>query len=208
MFIEDFLISFSLDSSFNFKDDKDWIVYVDTLHISETSGKLFMQPSISLSGSIDCYGAMFDNIMYRDTYSTLTGYSSLEWNYNDSILDSASIAMALTDNRNREDIVIDLSVSNPFGYSFDHDEFLDNFYATGTIQINSLSSSHFLDRQDNSNAVSTNVSLLGPVSQMYISADFPTSSIRLNGSDMEFTGKIEFENNIISCSNEIGIAHV
>ena len=107
LFIEDFLISFSLDSSFNFKDDKDWIVYVDTLHISETSGKLFMQPSISLSGSIDCYGAMFDNIMYRDTYSTLTGYSSLEWNYNDSILDSASIARDLTDTRNREEIVID-----------------------------------------------------------------------------------------------------
>lgn len=198
--IFDYLITIETAADFRFSDLENWIVNLNSLRLIEESNKFKNSPTIDLSARIDPIGIQIDSVAYGDSISVLEGIGSINWNLQKGILDSASVLLEVASESTKEKISVDISASNPFLESFSSSAFAENFYLTGQIGIENLLAGHILDSQED-NSLSLNVSLLGPINNLFITADILDAAVKLGKNYMNLRGTVVLEDKTIYSSD-------
>lgn len=196
----DYLFTIETFTDFYFSDSNDWNVNITSLKLSEESKKIMNSPSVNMSARLNPLGIQFDQISYGDSISVLGGAGAINWNFTENVLDFASVFLDVESETTGEKITIDLSASNPFLEEFSSTSFAENFYLTGQINVENFLLSHVLANQ-NQETVTLNLSTLGPVSNLFVTADIPDASVQLGENPMKIYGALTLEDKILNATN-------
>ena len=196
----DYLFTIETVTDFQFENVDNWLVNLQSLKLVEESNRLKTSPTLNLSARIDPISVQFDSFAYGDSISVLEGIGSINWNFQDSVLDSASVFFDIGSSSTNEKISVDVSASNPFLESFSSSTFAENFYISGQLGIQNFLTGHILDAQDK-NSISLDVSVLGPVNNLLVSADILDASAKFGENSLKLNGLVSLEDNVVYGSN-------
>lgn len=196
--ISDYLFSVSLDSEIEYSNlEKFWIT-LNRFEVSESSGKLRINPRIDMTGYADRYGLMLEQIDYGDSVSILSGSGAFSWNLTETTLDSVSVNIQLENPIGGEQVNVDVSCSNPEGIPFDEADLFKELYVSGSVDVNGLYMSRFLEHQQNEDRLTVHGTLLGQLDNPFVALEVPGVNMHAGGTPLSASAYLMLDDRILS----------
>lgn len=196
-----YIFAFSAETDFNFNALDNWNLRFNRLDISEPSGIFKKNPRIYMAGNINNYGAMFENVSVSNTVATLDGDGSVSWFINDGILNNVGLNVQLNNVFSDENYKIKIDANNPRELSFSQEDFLSSLVFDANIDVNKMSSSRFLSKQNSENYIDANITALGSLYNPAIYANVTKASLFVNDTNLNLVGNFALEDGLISGNN-------
>lgn len=199
--IKDYLFSASIDTEIDFTSLENFFINLTRFEVSENSGKLRIEPRVELTGFADHYGLMLETITYGDSVSIFTGNGSVSWNMTSKLLDSAAADILLENPIGNERITIGVSVSNPEEVPFADRNLLKELYVSGTVDVESLMMSRFLEHQQQEDKVTVHGTILGQVKNPFVSLEVPELSLHAKAFPVTGSLNLTLDDRIVTASD-------
>ena len=196
----DYMFSASFDTDLDFISLENFWVTINRLAVSEDSGKIRIEPRIELSGFADNYGLMLETIDYGDSVSILSGNGSVSWNLTKEMLDSVSALIQLENPIGNERVSLDVSCSNPESVPFSSESLLKELYVSGMIDVEDMYASRFLEHQQNEDKVTVHGTVLGQLSNPFVSLDVPDVHVRVGDTPVQASMNVMLDDKVITVS--------
>lgn len=169
-------------------------VDIRLLSVSEASGLIPFEPSLSLSGKINNYGLTLDNIIYNDLVSLLDGSGNLMWSFSDSIFESASLNLSLTSTTTSESYLVSASLSNPDKKTLS--SLVNDFYFSSQISINEFPMARVRLMQSELDVCSADIMIMGTIENPYVSLNVKPSRLSFSGVPFYFNAGASLDDGV------------
>lgn len=196
--IKDYLVSLSLDTDIDFTNLEQFTVTLNRFEVTESSGKFRGEPRLELTGFADRYGLMLETLNYGDSVSILTGDGTVSWNMTKETFDSLAANIHLENPISSEQVLVDLSCFAPEPIPFSKKEMFNELYVSGSVDVESLFMSHFLDHQYQEDTVTVHATALGQLSNPFISLDADTVHMHVNGLPLAASASLMLDDKVLS----------
>lgn len=199
--VNDFTAAFSLDSSFSVLSKNDWNFHIENFSASDLSGKFRLKPELAIKGDVNEKSFLASSIVYKDSFSRMSGEGYAFWNINDKIFDSSTLSVQLKDSKNSEKISFQAELTNPMRENFSVENLKRDFYFSAGAKVESFPLSRFLLRQNEGNVLNAELSASGTFENPYLSAKLIDSSILVGGSNLSASAEASLMENIFTISS-------
>lgn len=199
--ISNYILSFSTETNFNFNSLDSWNLNIQRVEASEPSRIFNKNPRIYMSGNINNFGAMFENISVSNTVATLDGQGTISWFLKDGVLNNIGLNILLSNVFSDESYNIKIGANNPRELSFSQEDFLGGLVFDANIDINKMNASRFLSKQNSENYIDANITALGSLYNPAVYANISDSSLLLNDTNLNFQGNFALEDGLVSGNN-------
>ncbi|MBQ0166147.1 MAG: translocation/assembly module TamB domain-containing protein [Treponema sp.] len=204
--IGDYILSVSLDSDIDFITLEKFMVTFNRFEVTESSGKIHVEPRVEMTGFADNYGLMLETLNYGDSVSILSGNGSVSWILTESALDSIAANIQLDNPIGEESILIDLSCYNPEGTPFSNRDFIKELYVSGSVDVDSFFMSRFLEHQQQEDRISLHGTVLGQLENPFASLEIPQLSLHINGYPLTASLNLMLDDKMLS-GNGINLSY-
>ncbi len=196
--IKDYLVSLSLDTEIDFTSLEQFWVTLNRFEVTESSGKFRVEPRIELTGFADRYGLMLETLDYGDSVSILTGDGSISWNMTKEAFDNLAVNIQLENPISSEQVLVDLSCFAPESIPFSQKDLFKELYVSGSADVNSFFMSHFLEHQYQEDTVTVHATVLGQLSNPFVSLDASNVHLHVNGFPLAASASLMLDDKILS----------
>ncbi|NLL99915.1 MAG: hypothetical protein GX220_00450 [Treponema sp.] len=196
--LSNYIFSASTECEFRFEDFNDWFFQFTKFEINETTNNFFTKPKLFISGKIEPFGAMFENIIFSDTISTVNGTGSVMWQFNNNILELVSTQLRFKNLLNKESYALNFEISNPEKMLFTDEKFINNIFFNANLTILEIPSARFLQNQPKENLVSGTISALGTLENPGVVVNISKSNFLINKDNFSIVGNVSLQDGIVS----------
>ncbi len=201
--VKDFVLSLSSMATFSWNEENGLHANVARFDVSEPTGKIFVEPSVSFSGELSKYGFVFDSFSYSDVNSELDMTGTLSWSldFDRLALEFARIELDGRSPISSEGLSIQADLTNPSLLPFSEASIIDDYYLSFHAQIDSFPFSRFLSSQGADNVLNAEISALGTISSPFVSVDVSSASLLLSGLPLNAHGRAVLDDSGLSVEN-------
>jgi len=186
-------ILLSTESYFSMNQQKEPEVKINRLEIENSSINYSVNPKVYLSGNLTKYGCQLENISYTDLYTSLSGNSSIVYNFTDGLLDSFGADLILENPYENENVTVNLTATNPYKSQLSLDALLNSIYLDMQVQLKNISLNRFVRVKSDRNFVTGSFYASGTVNHPYVSLNLEDFSILNNGKLIDANGNAILE---------------
>lgn len=186
--VGDYVLSLSTMSSFEWGEDGP-SAKVSRLDVSEPTGRLAMEPRVSISGELSKYGFVFDALSYTDVGSELDMTGSLSWSLSGDALEFARVDLSGGSPISPERVSVLAELTNPAQLPFAEASVADDYYLSATVSLESFPFSRLLQGQGADSVLDAEVSASGTLSDPFVSAEVRRASLVVSGLPLEAHGR-------------------
>ena len=197
----DFTFALSTMSTFSYTNIEDFSVAVARFEAAELSGLIPISPRISFSGELVPGNFSFSALTYSDNVSELDMGGSVLWSVSDGILDGASVELYGQNPLSSEKIGITAQMENPRNLEFSLASFLNDYYASASVSVDSFPASRLLDGQDEDDTINFELNATGTISNPFVSLEVSRASLNLSGYQLDAHGNAVLDEGRLSLMN-------
>lgn len=187
------IASFSADAGIFWPRGQDFSVGINSLRVSEPSGRFLYAPELALRGQVSPYGFTADSVRYTDSNSVLEGTASVLWNMDAGVFSGASVSLDIASSSGDERVLVDGTVSNPALLPFSRAAVLNDWYCSLRVEASSFCLSRFSRRWDARNAASAVLSASGTVADPYAVLEIRELSYMIGSAPARLSGTARVE---------------
>lgn len=197
----DSVFSFSLDSALNFSKKEGLHFQIANLSVSETTSVLSFKPKFNLKGEVNNDGFLMNEVIYSDSFSSLSGTAIGTWNINDGIFENANFDLNVKDLNSAESILISANVSNPELKVVNSKNFKEFLYVNSQIVLNSFDLNRFTVEESENNELSASLVFTGTLQDPYFGLEVSNAQVSFVGNFITTNFTTFFENKKLSVSD-------
>lgn len=163
-----------------------------------SNSNLIISPKFRLNGNVTKYGAQINSISYTDAFSLLEGYANVMYNTNESIFDSASVQLNLSNPSSEEEIILDAKFSNPDLSLINFSNIFDSLYMDLQLRLNQINLNRIAKINHESNLLTGSVFASGTVKHPHVVVNLEKMRLLLASNFMDVNGIITLEDKELS----------
>lgn len=191
----------SLNSSFSLNENLGPKIEIENFDLSEGSSNIKFKPHFAFVGTANKYGLAIEKLTFSDTTSALQGNANLSWSINDSIVDSATLALDVQSIIGGEKINLNAEIKNPELKPFTFENIKKDFFIFAQGNLRNFYVSHFFDEQTANNVLNCDFSASGTIENPFVSLNVLKSSVNFGGFPAFFTAEALYDEEGVSVTN-------
>lgn len=192
------VVTVTADTAFSYTNHDGFALNIMRLEAEEPTGKLSFRPKLTLSGTANSYGLVFDSIAYTDSVSVLNGQASLLWNYNNGLFDSAHAALNVSSPLTAEKFDFTGDLTNPTHEPLSFSSLMNDIYFSSELSVSSLPMSRFVADQSVDNTLTATGSVSGTLSNPFVSVTVQNVSVSALGAPLIAHGSFVMDDTGVS----------
>ncbi len=160
-------------------------------------GDSYLSPAIAFVASVNSHGAIFENISYSDTVSTLSGGGNMFWVGTVKNFEGVNFSLDLANPAGIESVSLSGSVSNPLGAKMSFQgEGADNFFVSANLNVNSLRSQRFVRNSREADSLNAAISVEGSLGNPFVTISIPSAAFMVQDYPVSLRAEAVFENKV------------
>lgn len=171
----EYIPAITTDTDFYFFNKKDWLVTINNLSATESSGLMPVVPYFSSKGGANPGGFYLEEMSYQDDLSSLLGGLSVSWDM-ESSLRLIQLNGNLSDEEGRESVSIDVMLSNSGGGSFYS---RDKMFISCNTAVRSFPFGRFIRGQSPSDSITGDFILSGTPDSLFANLNIENVSVKI-----------------------------
>ncbi len=185
-----YTLAASLNSSFHSSAVEGWGISFRDGSVEEIGGKLESEPRLSFRGNADPNGIFFDQLLFSDRISNLSGTAGLALLPGEPESYQYALDIALATSDRKESYRIEASAVNN-----------GELFLQGRVDVTGSPLMRFLPRQQRDNIFSGVVTVSGTPQELLGGVDLQSFVYRLGGFNLTMGGKLRLEEGVLSCAD-------
>lgn len=171
----EYIPAITTDTDFYFFNKNDWLVTINNLSATESSGAMPVVPYFSSKGGANPGGFYLEEMSYQDDLSSLYGGLSISWDM-ESNLRLIQLNGNLSDMEGRESVFLDVMLSNSAEGSFYS---RDKMFISCNTAVRSFPFGRFIQGQSPSDSITGDFILSGTPDSLFANLNIENVSVKI-----------------------------
>jgi hypothetical protein len=205
--MEDFPIAFdkyvfalSTDISLLSDRNNEPLIMFQQIEITELTDVFSNEPRLLLAGSANLGSIWLDTISFSDAFSSLSGGGMVTWDILGNVVNSASLVVQLAAPASSEKYDANFAVENRNKTPFSLQTIQDDYYFSGSAQVNSFPSGRLMNNQRVNNTISASLSARGTLRSPYVAVQVTEASFAAGAMPIVASGTISLSDKLLRAS--------
>ncbi|NLK45451.1 MAG: hypothetical protein GX297_02205 [Treponema sp.] len=186
--VSDKMVSASAQASLSYESEQNWQFHVSRLNFKDISGILSGKPSIDLSFVANPGSVLLESFLYSDSAGTLSGFGSLSWLYEDSILDAMAMHIQVNNPFSNEQISLNGTAANPERIILTEADWKKDYYFIFEGSVQEFAFARIMNRQHSTDTFTASLTASGTFEEPLATLSIDQAKCSIKGYPFEAKG--------------------